>query len=74
MAHIANVLGTETDARLLDYIIQFTGDVARTASNHELSIAVENVIHARTEGRHLPNAIEALLGLVQELIDARAVI
>ena len=59
---------------MLDYITQFTGDVARTASNHELSIAVDNVIHARTEGCHLPNAIAALSGLVQERLNARAVI
>ena len=74
MAHIADVLGAETDARVLDYITQFTGGVARTASDRELSIAVENVIDARTEGRHLPTAIAALSGLVQDRLNARAVI
>ncbi|CRK76053.1 response regulator [Nereida ignava] len=74
MAHIADVLGAETDARVLDYITQFTGGVARTASDRELSIAVENVIDARTEGHHLPNAIAALSGLVQDRLNARAVI
>lgn len=66
MAHAAEVLAERDDGKLLDYVAQFVGGVARSAEDRVLAEAAARLTRARAMG--IPAAADTarLAGLVQE--------
>ncbi|MEM9580356.1 MAG: response regulator [Pseudomonadota bacterium] len=74
MAHIADLLATETDGKTLEYIARFLEGVALSANDSDLSTAAFNLRAARTEGRALHVHTARVAGLVQDRLADRMAI
>lgn len=74
IAHAAEILGEGTRGETLDYVAQFLGGVARSAEDHALADAAEQLALAREHG--LPAAAKAarVAGLVQDRLTRREAI
>ena len=68
MAHVAEILDkakSATDTRLLDYVAQFLGGVARSASDDDLVLAADALAAKRASGHAVPSELATVAGLVQ---------
>ena len=68
MAHVAEILDkakSATDTRLLDYVAQFLGGVARSASDDDLVLAADALAAKRASGHAVPSELDTVAGLVQ---------
>ncbi|EBA13044.1 response regulator [Roseobacter sp. CCS2] len=68
--HIAQVLDDTNDDGALDYVTQFLSGVARSAHDHDLDAAVENLSKLRRAGDNPDAGVVALTQLVQTRIAA----
>jgi len=66
MAHVADVLGDQTDDKILDYVAQFVSGVARSACDDQLASAAADLAHARATGGPVASGAARIAGLVQE--------
>ncbi len=74
MAHVADVLADAEDERVLDYVAQFVGSIARCASDTALADAAERLARARNEGRPAAPLAAHVAGLVQQRLQQREAI
>lgn len=74
MAHIAGILGDETDGKMMDYVGQFLSGVARIAHDKALSEAAETLILMRKDGQSTQGQARRIAGLVQERLTQQAAI
>jgi CheY-like chemotaxis protein len=68
MAHVADVLDNAkgaADAHVLDYIAQFLGGVARSASDDDLVLATDALAAKRARGHAVLSELATVAGLVQ---------
>ncbi len=68
MAHVADVLDSAkgaADTHVLDYIAQFLGGVARSASDDDLVLATDALAAKRARGHAVPSELATVAGLVQ---------
>ncbi len=66
IAHAASVLKRRTEGRTLDYIVQFTAGLARSAHDEPLEAAAEALAKARAMGRPVQNGVQRLRNMFQE--------
>ena len=66
MAHVADVMGERMDGRMLDYVAQFVGGVARSADDLALAQAAADLASARAAGRPVAVDTARIAGLVQD--------
>ncbi|GAB5437489.1 response regulator [Falsiruegeria mediterranea] len=74
MAHVADVLTDTCDGKTLDYVAQFVGGVARSASDKVLADAAHSLAQARATGAPVATDAARVAGLVQERLDRRKAI
>jgi CheY-like chemotaxis protein len=74
MAHIADVLGGQTDGKLLDYAAQFLGGVARSAQDHGLEQAAVALAQRRAAGHSAQHESKELARIVQQRLTQRIAI
>lgn len=74
LAHVADILTEEQDGRMLDYLAQFVGGVARSAADEQLERAARSLAATRHERRPSRSALARLAGLVQERLAERVAI
>lgn len=74
MAHVADVLNDRHDEEILDYVAQFVGGVARSAQDHTLAEAAEQLARARATGAPVATDTARIAGLVQERLEFRRAI
>ncbi len=80
MAHVAEVLTDLTtrperaDEKVLDYVAQFLGGVARSAHDTVLAKAAADLAEARAEGQPVTSGTARIAGLVQDRLHAREAI
>ena len=74
MAHVADVLSDGADGKVLDYVAQFVGGVARSAEDADLEQAASSLARARAAGHPVASDTARIAGLVQErLLQKRAI-
>lgn len=74
MAHVADVLNEQSDEKILDYVAQFVGGVARSAHDEVLAEAAEDLARSRAAGAPVASDAARIAGLVQErLLVKRAI-
>jgi len=74
MAHIADVLTDLSDETVLDYVAQFLTGVARSASDHPLEQAADDLARARANGHGFVTNAAEVAGLVQERLSRQVAI
>lgn len=74
LAHIAEVLSGNEDARTLDYAAKFLAGVARSAHDDALEEAAERLTRARAHGHGFGPDLARVAGLLQQRLEERAVI
>lgn len=74
MAHVADVLNDHTEGKILDYVAQFVGGVARSADDHILAEAAEELAKARASGQPVTSDAARIAGLVQDRLQHRKAI
>lgn len=74
MAHVADVLSEKADGKVLDYVAQFVGGVARSADDTALANAAADLARTRASGGPVATDMARVAGLVQErLMQKRAI-
>ncbi len=71
MAHAADLLGDDQDGRVLDYVAQFIGGVARSADDDTLAEAAVALAETRRTGAPTRAELARLAGLVQTRLSER---
>jgi len=71
MAHVAEVLSEGHDNNTLDYVAQFIGGVARSAQDHALAEAADQLARARASGAPVATDTARIAGLVQQRLDLK---
>ncbi|WP_164658269.1 response regulator [Tropicibacter sp. Alg240-R139] len=74
MAHVADVLTDTCDGKTLDYVAQFVGGVARSASDTVLANAARDLAEARATGAPVATDAARVAGLIQERLERRKAI
>ena len=74
MAHVADVLGEQHQDRVLDYVAQFLGGIARSADDRVLADAADQLARSRSAGGPVGAATARIAGLVQERLQHRQAI
>ena len=74
MAHIAGVLDEQTDGTTLDYVAQFLGGVARSASDDGLEAAAAALAAKRAAGQSAKNEAARLSDLIQQRLTRKLAI
>ncbi|MEO9651968.1 MAG: response regulator [Roseobacter sp.] len=74
MAHIADVLGDPENEKVLDYVAQFLGGVARSAQDTALEQAAESLAQARASGASAQAAAENLAGIIEQRLTQKLAI
>ncbi|WP_298843988.1 response regulator [uncultured Roseobacter sp.] len=74
MAHIAGVLDEQSDETTLDYVAQFLGGVARSASDDGLEAAAAAIAAKRAAGQSAKNEAARLSHLIQERLTRKLAI
>lgn len=69
MAHVADVLNDRADGKILDYVAQFVGGVARSARDAALAEAAADLARARAAGGPVATDTARIAGLVQERLE-----
>jgi len=66
MAHVADVLNESQDDKVLDYVAQFVGGIARSAGDASLADAAAGLAKTRASGGPVASETARIAGLVQE--------
>jgi CheY-like chemotaxis protein len=74
MALVADVLSEANDGKVLDYVAQFVGGVARSAQDPVLAEAADRLAKARACGAPVVSDTARIAGLVQERLDHKRAI
>lgn len=74
MAHVVDVLNDAHDDRVLDYIAQFIGGVARSAGDTPLAQAANDLAETRARGGPVGSQTARIAGLVQDRLQQRKAI
>lgn len=74
MAHVADVLEANNDERTIDYVAQFLGGVARSAKDHGLLKATEDLVARRDAGESTSSETARIVGLIQQRLTDRIAI
>jgi len=74
MAHVADVLADRHEDKVLDYIAQFVGGVARSAGDTPLAEAAAGLAEARSSGGPVASQTARIAGLVQDRLMQRKAI
>lgn len=74
MAHVADVLEASNDERTIDYVAQFLGGVARSAKDHGLLKATEDLVARRDAGESTSSETARIVGLIQQRLTDRIAI
>ncbi len=74
MAHVADVMEEENDARTLDYVAQFLTGVARSADDTDLAMAAEALASKRSRGDAAASEAARIAGLVQARLSEKLAI
>jgi two-component system, OmpR family, KDP operon response regulator KdpE len=74
MAHVADVLTDRQDAKVLDYVAQFVGGVARSAGDMALAEAAAALARARECDGPVTSEMARVAGLVQDRLLQRKAI
>lgn len=74
MAHVADVLNEMAGDKVLDYLAQFVGGVARSAQDATLARAAESLAAARKRGGPVATDMARIAGLVQERLEQKRAI
>lgn len=74
MAHVADVLNEDNDGKVLDYVAQFVGGVARSAQDTALAEAAAQLARSRASGAPVATDTARIAGLVQERLEHKRAI
>ena len=74
MAHVVEVLESSADERTIDYVAQFLGGVARSAKDHGLLKATEELAARRDAGEATSSETARIVGLIQQRLTERIAI
>lgn len=74
MAHVADVLNDLAGDKVLDYLAQFVGGVARSAQDATLAKAADSLAAARRRGGPVATDMARIAGLVQERLEQKRAI
>jgi len=74
MAHVADVLNDQNDGKMLDYVAQFVGGVARSARDVALADAAAQLARSRASGAPVATDTARIAGLVQERLQHKRAI
>lgn len=74
LAHVADVLNDRTDDKMLDYVAQFVGGVARSADDMVLANAAADLARTRAAGGPVATDMARIAGLVQERLQHKQAI
>lgn len=74
LAHVADVLSETSDGKVLDYVAQFIGGIARSADDGPLAQAAADLAHCRAEGEPVATNAARIAGLVQERLQQKRAI
>ena len=74
IAHAAEVLNEAQDGKVLDYVAQFLGGVARSAGDGNLAEAAARLAQVRRAGSPVASVTARVAGLVQDRLHGRQAI
>lgn len=74
MAHVADVLNDSHEEKILNYVAQFLGGVARSVGDNPLADAASGLAHALSSGSPVNAEAARIAGLVQERMNQRLAI
>ena len=74
MAHVADVLNDASDDKVLDYVAQFVGGIARSAHDAALEQAASDLAQARANGGPVAQNTARIAGLVQDRMQQKQAI
>lgn len=74
IAHVADVLRGQPDAKMLDYVAQFTTGVARSAHDAPLEAAAIALATDRAKGLSVHDDVQRLSGIFKERLAGRGAI
>jgi len=73
MIHVSNLLDAAPDKRVVRYLAQFLGGVARSADDTQLASAAAALSETSAGGAAIDTRLARVAGLVQERLHDRAV-
>ncbi|WIY23490.1 response regulator [Parasedimentitalea psychrophila] len=74
MAHVADVLNVSQEDKMLNYVAQFLGGVARSVGDSSLAEAATGLAQALSTGRPVTSEAARIAGLVQERLNQKLAI
>lgn len=74
IAHAAEALNEAQDGKVLDYVAQFLGGVARSAGDSDLACAASRLAEARRTGAPVASVSARVAGLVQDRLHRQGAI
>ncbi|PCJ08252.1 MAG: response regulator [Rhodobacteraceae bacterium] len=74
MAHVADVLNDSQEDRILSYVAQFLGGVARSVGDSPLAEAAAGLTQALSAGRPVATEAARIAGLVQDRLNQKLAI
>ena len=74
MAHVADVLNDSHEDKILNYVAQFLGGVARSVGDSSLAEAAAGLAQALSSGRPVTTEAARIAGLVQERLNQKLAI
>jgi len=74
MAHVADVLNDSQEEKILNYVAQFLGGVARSVGDSPLAEAANGLTQALSTGRPVTTEAARIAGLVQERLNQKLAI
>lgn len=74
MAHVADVLNDSQEDKILDYVAQFLGGVARSVGDTSLADAAAGLTHALSSGHPVTTEAARIAGLVQDRLNQKLAI
>jgi len=74
MAHVADVLNDSQEVKILNYVAQFLGGVARSVGDSSLADAAASLTKALSSGRPVTTEAARIAGLVQDRLNQKLAI
>jgi len=74
MAHVADVLNVSQEDKMLNYVAQFLGGVARSVGDNSLAEAATGLATALSTGRPVASESARIAGLVQDRLNQKLAI